>query len=62
MNTVAESLLSDGLYKNQFETFLSNGKLSPEEGVRETYGKTICSGEPTAVSQLRIVRSMAPWT
>ncbi len=32
MNRVAESLISDGVYKSQFETFLSSGKLSPEKG------------------------------
>ncbi len=32
MDTVAKALVSDGIYKSQFETFLSNGKLSPKKG------------------------------
>ena len=32
MVPVAESLLSDGFYKNQFETYLSSGRLSPVAG------------------------------
>lgn len=31
-HTVAESLLEDGIYKSQFETGLSNGKLAPRLG------------------------------
>ncbi len=30
--TVAEALLGDGSYKNQFESRMSNGRLSPERG------------------------------
>lgn len=32
LTSVAELFLLDGLYKNQFETFLSNGALSPDKG------------------------------
>lgn len=32
MKTVAQALLEQGFYKNQFETFISNGKLSPAPG------------------------------
>lgn len=32
LTSVAELFLADGLYKNQFETFLSNGALSPDKG------------------------------
>ena len=32
MTPVAENLLRDGRYRNQFETFLSNGMLSPNRG------------------------------
>ncbi|MGG3915069.1 DUF3626 domain-containing protein [Rossellomorea vietnamensis] len=32
MKTVAQSLLENGEYKSQFETFISNGKVSPHSG------------------------------
>ncbi|MCR8848228.1 DUF3626 domain-containing protein [Rossellomorea sp. SC111] len=32
MKTVAQSLLEHGEYKSQFETFISNGKVSPHSG------------------------------
>lgn len=32
LTSVADSLLADGLYKNQFETFLSNGALATDKG------------------------------
>jgi len=42
---VAESLLEDGLYKNQFETHLSNGKLDPAaDGVRAGWEDSVFGG------------------
>lgn len=32
MKSVAEALFEQGYYKNQFETYLSNGKLAPDSG------------------------------
>ncbi len=45
--TVAESLLTCGSYRNQFETGVSNGKLSPLPGGPGTRGRISCLGVDT---------------
>ena len=43
--TVAQALLEDGFYKNQFETHVSNGKLDPyESGIRASWEDSIFGG------------------
>jgi Protein of unknown function (DUF3626) len=45
MNTVADSLLIHGEYKSQFETLISNGKVSPDPGGdRDLWEKSIFGG------------------
>jgi hypothetical protein len=43
--SVAEGLLESGLYKSQFETFLSNGKVAPQAGgERDQWEKLLFGG------------------
>lgn len=45
MQTVAEALLEQGIYKNQFETFLSNGSVSAYPGgERDLWEKKMFGG------------------
>lgn len=45
MQSVAESLLESGLYKSQFETLLSNGKVAPQAGgERDRWEKQLFGG------------------
>lgn len=51
--TVAQALLEDGFYKNQFETHVSNGKLDPiAEGVRAKWEDNVFGGVFTAHAAL----------
>lgn len=57
MTPVAEALLRDGVYRNQFETQLSNGKLSPVRGgdrdlwENELFGGAYARTEVTAAER-----------
>lgn len=45
MITVTEALLEEGIYRNQFETLISNGKVSPEPGgTRDLWENRIFGG------------------
>jgi hypothetical protein len=45
LESVAQDLLTNGLYKSQFETFLSNGKVAPHSGgPRDQWEKLLFGG------------------
>lgn len=52
--SVAEALLSCGLYKNQFETGLSNGKLSPLRGSSRDSWEQKLFGDAYASSEIAV--------